>query len=258
MRLRKNEHPAEKGFMKGLLALFISLGLLQAGQPLHVACVVRQGLPPYEEESQKFYRLEGDGCESLNIGELISLARPAEKRRIGRLKVTVVKGSYALAIVESPGETFPLRGDLVVRQEKLLQLPALPEPTAEVLATDVGVHEPQVPEEVKRLPSMSAAEVAASKREPIYFLKDDAHLSPGALRKLAGWVEAWGKEGLWFLAFPAQPSPSSELCRSRAEALKTELKQLGVERVEEHVLPTTEPGPYQAVYVGKAQKNSGS
>lgn len=89
----------------------------------------------------------------------------------------------------------------------------------------------------------------ASRRAPIFFLKGDASLSPGAVSKLKTWVEAWGRTGRWILSCPSVQGLSYELLERRILAIRTELLKHGVSRVETNLLPSEPVGQYDVVYV---------
>ena len=91
----------------------------------------------------------------------------------------------------------------------------------------------------------------AAKREPIFFLKGDGTLSPGALGKLKTWVEAWGVGGRWTLTIPTGPGLTYELMERRILIIRAELRKLGVPRIDTILGPTDPPGPYDAIYVSK-------
>lgn len=208
---------------------------LHAGAPLAVTGVVREGLPPYED-SERLYRLEGDGCDRLRPGQILLPVRPREPRPLGQLEVVKAGPAFALARMSRPGATFPMKGDLAVPREPLRRLPALPE-TGAPLAQAPRPGEPALPP-----PPPGAAH-----REAIFFLPDQAVLTPGARAKLKAWVSAWGRAGRWVLALPPeQPSPLTE---ARVTALREELGRLGVPKVELGSAEQAPPGKYPAVFV---------
>jgi len=88
-------------------------------------------------------------------------------------------------------------------------------------------------------------------RESLYFLQGDGTLSPGALDKLKTWVGAWGRLGTWTLTVPSGPGLSFELMERRILAIRTEMRRLGVPRVETILGPPEPPGPYDVIYVAK-------
>ena len=89
------------------------------------------------------------------------------------------------------------------------------------------------------------------KREPIFFLKGDATLSPGAITKLKLWVDTWGLNGKWTLACPSGPGLSFDLLERRVLAIRAELKKNGLAKVETTLLPPEPVGKYDVIYVVK-------
>ncbi len=231
--------------MKPMLLGCLLGSMLVAAQPLRVVGVVRSGMPPFEE-GERLYRLEGEGCPSLAPGELLTLRREGERRNLGRLQITVLKDGYALAQLAIPGETYPLKGDLAVRHEKALPLPAIPDPWA-VLAIPSEAMAPRQP----KLAIPSSPLTDGGHREPIYFLKGNAELSSAARIKLRAWVSAWGLDGRWILLIPALPEIPAAITQARVEALKEALKGLGVGSVEQQSLPSTPPARYDSISVSK-------
>ena len=212
--------------------------------PLSITRVVREGLPPFEDDN-RLYRLEGEGASQLQPGRIILLHRDRERLTLGRLQVTLVMPGYVLARQTVPGEVFPQRGDLARPQEPLGSIPALPPaqlpwsvPVAASLAPEARTRKAPVPE-----PGFKA------RREPIYFLKGESRLSPAGQSKLKTWVQTWGKARRWSLACPPWPEEPLDLCTARLAVLKTELRRLGVTRLDEVILTEEPPGRLPLVYV---------
>jgi len=222
--------------MKPLLALCFAATLLQAGTPLAVVRAVREGEPPFED-GQLFYRLEGDGSAALKPGEVLRLVRPRDARPMALLEVVDGRPGYVLARIRQPGATFPLRGDLAIPREPLRTPPPLPDP---------GQPLPAAPAAAPAAPALAVPPPLAVHREPIYFLADEAALTPGAKAKLKGWVASWGHGGVWVLALPPGAGPLAE---ARVGALREELARLGVARIEVGSVPEPPPGKYEAVVV---------
>jgi hypothetical protein len=220
--------------------LFLLGPLAWAVPPLLVTAVERQGLPPYEG-TERAYRLEGTGCQTLRVGETLVLQRQGEVRPLGRLEILSVHQDHALAKLALAGETFPLKGDLAVRTELFQALPGMPAVSLAPLPAAEALRPKAIARSLPR--SFGPGEV---RREPIFFLKGDASLSPGALAKLRAWVEIWGPSGQWSLECP----PAS-LTDQRAGALRAELQRLGVPSLELQPLPEEPPGRYDAIYVKK-------
>jgi hypothetical protein len=237
--------------------------LLPEGVPLRVVAVVRQGPPPYEDEG-RLYRLEGVGPISLKLGDKIRLQRIGDSGSPGRLKVVEAHREFALAELEEAGETYPLKGDLAHRIEPPRPLPLLPveapgesRPVLVSLAVTRPAREVPV-DKVERVelvpapppgPAPSAAVVAVSKRQPIFFLKENASLSPGALEKLRVAVLTWGAEGRWLLGYPGIMGAVSPLQQQRLEGLRAELVRLGVGNIEFQLQSPEGPSRYDVVYV---------
>lgn len=229
------------------LALFLGITLAaqsQAGLPLQIVSVGRTGLPPYEN-SERVYRLEGSGCATLRVGEVVVLKREGERRNLGRLEVLSVHLDHAQAKLAQVGETFPLKGDLAVRMELLRPMPELPK----------GLETRPLPVQASLQPKVLKASLVRSfgegttYREPIYFLKGDASLSPGAVAKLRTWAESWGLKNQWTLECPQAPGTLSTLLQERVSALREELTRLGVAHLEVRAVPQEAAGRYDAIYV---------
>ena len=228
--------------MKGCVLLLLLTCFAWAAPPLLVASVGRTGLPPYEG-TERVYRLEGSGCQTLRVGEVLVLQRQGERRNLGRLEILSVHLDHAQARLAVPGDTFPLKGDLVIRTELLY---ALPEVTIAV-QPPIPALDTLRPRTITRTLPRSLGQ-GAIYREPIYFLKGDASLSPGAQTKLRTWVAAWGAERQWSLECPPGSGPLSAL---RTSALSSELQRLGIPALEIKPLSEEPPGQYDAIYVKK-------
>ena len=221
------------------LCLLLALTPLLRAEPLRITAVDRHGPPPYEDEN-RVYRLEGEGWERLKTGDALSIQRPGDYRTIGQLKVSGLREGCAEAHLEHRGETYPLKGDLALLQQ-LHPLPALPRTSA--LPSLSGFQLPAA----SPPPALAAPTAPSAHRESIFFLKEDASLSPGAKRKLKAWVEAWGTQGTWSLLCPEGVSP--ELAQDRCSALREELATLGVRQVKILPAPTEPAGEFDAVHL---------
>ncbi len=219
------------------------LGTVLVAQPLQVVGVLRTGMPPFEE-TERLYRLEGEGCQVLGVNELLTLRRQGERRNLGRLQIMAIKDGYALARLAVSGETYPLKGDLAVRHERVVALPALP-PRQPEAAFPAEALAPRLPK--LAIPASLAKDGLC--RESIFFLKGSAELSPAAGVKLRAWVGAWGLDGRWALLVPAGPEP--EISRARVEALRAALKGLGVMDLELRTLSTEPNARYDSISVSK-------
>ena len=90
--------------------------------------------------------------------------------------------------------------------------------------------------------------------KPIYFLKGDASLSPGALDKLRSWVQTWGTRGTWLLTVPEGPGLTYGLLEKRVLALRAELRRLGVARIDTRLGPREPAGTYDVIRVSMASE----
>jgi len=225
--------------MTVILPVIMILGLL-AAPPLQVVGVVRSGMPPYEDGA-RIYRLEGAGCLTLRIGEQLTLQRSDERRPLGRLQVMAIKADHALARLVEAGETYPLKGDVAVRHEAAVALPALPPPPMPENPVNVAVKLP--------ISAPLLSQPREGHREAIFFKKQSADLSPAAREKLEMWVQTWGLRGRWILGYPEGPGLSLLLQQNRVEQLKVVLLRLGVPKVEIRPQPLEPPGRYDSVFV---------
>lgn len=235
---------------------------------LRVVAVVRKGLPPYEE-NDRLYRVEGKGCALLKVEETLILRRMGEKRSPGKLRVMEAHWDHALACLLEGGETYPLIDDLALRIDPPEPLPPMPasapmQTSIAAAAMEVRIplrEEPKVlplpapvPIQAKVIPEIPAPEPPAQvpvreKRQPIYFIKGDASLSPGALRKLKTYRESWNANVAWTLVCPGSPGLSLAVQHDRIAALREELGRLGIEWVEVRFTPAEAPGKYDVIYV---------
>jgi hypothetical protein len=228
--------------MKGFALLLLLGRLALATPPLLVTSVGRVGLPPYEG-TERIYRLEGTGCQTLRVGEVLVLQRQGERRSLGRLEVLSVHQDHAQARLSLAGDTFPLKGDLAIRTEQFLTLPEVPVAVQQPIPGLEALR----PQTITHVLPRSVGQ-GAIYREPIYFIKGDASLSPGAQAKLKAWVATWGAEGQWSLECPQATAALSTL---RTSALRSELQRLGIPSLEIQPLPEELSGRYDAIYVKK-------
>ena len=254
--------------MKRHVFLGLLAGCLMAASPMQIVRVGRAGLPPYEG-SDRFYRLEGEGCAELTLGETLSLSREGERRALPHLQVFEVHPEYALARISQTGETYLLKGDLVVRVPKPGPMPELPPPHQEAPAPRLEVLQVGIlgslpvlpvakpdagPRAVELRPGANLSipfpeEPGTMQRGPLFFLKGDASLSPGAFDKLKTWAETWGLKGKWSLIVPRETGSIPWLLRERIAVTRSELLRLGVEQLEIRYIPPDPPGTYDAIYL---------
>lgn len=195
----------------------LSLGLagsLGAQAPLHIVSVERRGLPPYEA-TDRVYGLDGGLPQGLHVGDRLRVKRAGDFQFIGRLWITELRGDHSAARFEPVGATFPMKGDLVF-PEVLLWPPAARPLNEEPLAL---VQAPLVTAE------------APPREGIIYFLPQQAEVSPAGVRKLEAWVKAWGVTGRWSVQVPAAKALSPALLKQRAESLQAALRALGIQQV---------------------------
>jgi hypothetical protein len=268
-KLRKSAWRTEKqGMWPVPFAAMLCLLAPQSSEgpgPLRVVAVVRQGMPPYEE-SDRLYRLEGRGCALLKVDETVVLRRMGEKCDPGRLKVLEAHWDHALAKLSQGGETYPLIDDLAQRIDPPEPLPLLPAPV--LLGTPAATRlelrlplreEPKPwsppapvqapPAQIRSIPESPVPVMAADRRQPIYFIKGDATLSPGALKKLKMFRDSWRNGNAWVLACPGNPGLSAAVQHERIATLRAELGRLGIERVEVRFTSPEGPGKYDVIYV---------
>lgn len=204
--------------MRALPALLLLAALPTPAQaPLRIVSVERRGMPPYEESLPRLYRLDGGENRGLHVGDRLQLRRPGEGY-LGHLKVVEVRAEWAMAALEPNAVAYPLRGDMVVRED-LAPLPAplrLPEASA-----------PPPP-----VPAKGSTAEAPPQEGLLWFLPTSRELSPAGLGKLAGWVQAWGAEGRWAVQIPEDPRVAEAMAEARFESLKEALGRLGVHEVE--------------------------
>jgi len=87
---------------------------------IRIVAVEQVGRPPWTPRDGRVYRLGGQAISDIRLGEMLIVRRQGEVRDIGTLRVVSVHtenfaANSALAKLESKGETFPLKGDLVTK-----------------------------------------------------------------------------------------------------------------------------------------------
>ena len=206
--------------MRWLLLCLGLGGILEAQAPLHITAVERRGLPPYEP-ADRVYCLDGGQERGLRVGDRLLVKRTGESRACGHLWVTKVQPDRAEARYEPMASTYPMKGDLAL----LEVLKRVPE------------GEPVNPDPLP-VPSPPRVTSKAPPREGVlFFLPQQAELSPAGVKKLELWVEAWGRTGQWGIQVPATRAIKPALQKQRAESLEAALRALGIE----HVTLATEP-----------------
>lgn len=204
--------------MRTLLALLLLAALPARPQaPLRIVSVERRGMPPYEENLPRLYRLDGGENRGLHVGDRLQLRRTGEGY-LGHLKVVEVRAEWAMAALEPNAVAYPLRGDMVVRED-LAPLPG-------------GLRLTEGPPLPPPAPAKGSTAEAPPLEGLLWFLPASRELSPAGLGKLAGWVQAWGVEGRWAIQIPEDGRVTEALAEARFESLKGALEHLGVHAVE--------------------------
>lgn len=200
--------------MRRFLLSFSLVGALGAQAPLHIVSVERRGLPPYEA-ADRVYGLDGGVPQGLHVGDRLRVKRAGDFQFIGRLWITELRGDHSAARFEPAGSSFPMKGDLVF-PDVLLWPPAV---------------RPLNQEPLEVVPAPLATAEAPPREGIIYFLPQQAEVSPAGVRKLEAWVKAWGAAGRWSVQVPAAKALSGSLLKQRAESLQAALRALGIQQV---------------------------
>lgn len=218
--------------MRWLLVCLGLVGVLHAQVSLHVVAVERQGPPPYEA-ADRIYRLDGGQNRGLRVGDRLIVKRAGEVTALGHLRVTLTHGDQSEARFEPSSSVYPMKGELALREE-LKWMPASPRLEADPMS----------------VASPSRVVVEAPPREGIlFFLPQQAELSPAGLKKLEGWVQAWGAGGRWAVQVPTAKAVKVALQKRRAEALQVALRALGIEPVPVQTEPRTTEGKYDPAWI---------
>lgn len=207
-------------------------GTLSAQAPLHILAVERRGSPPYESDD-RLYRVDGGNNRGLHPGDRLTVRRPGETKALGHLRMTEVRGDQAEGHFEPGGGGFPMKGDLVWREE-LAGMPVTP-------ILDGTPMPPMTP--AKPIPE------APPQEGVLFFLPQQAELSPAGLKKLETWVHAWGSGGRWVLHVPNEKTIKPALQKQRIETLRTALKNLGLEQVALVREPRTTEGKNDPAWI---------
>ncbi|MDR1841434.1 MAG: hypothetical protein LBQ86_05865 [Holophagales bacterium] len=250
------------------------------GDELRIVAVEQRGKPPYKPEEGRVYRLEGNALSRVNPGALLVVKRPGYYRDLGLLRVISIREAVtALATLEVKGETFPLKGDIVLPLSSM-GLPEIPADGAAIKdsppfplnplaipgipVTDINeAKDVQTPFSPRPLREIIAAQSADGyirhfvnrpkflEQNPIYFFKDSAEVSQKGLENLESWIQAWGKTGLnYFLAVPHNQMLLEKITVERLARLKMELQRYGIADVGFRTNVMNNNTPYDAIYVG--------
>ncbi len=218
--------------MRQFLFVLGFVGALGAQAPLHIVAVERRGPPPYEQ-ADRIYGLDGGQDRGLRVGDRLIVRRAGEAMALGRLKVTEVRGERSEATFESAAGGYPMKGDLALREE-LKRIPELPRLDAGPLPVAVS------PGPVIEPPPREGL---------LYFLPQQAELSPAGMKKLEAWVEAWGSGGRWAVQVPTAQAIRPALQKQRIEALQHALRTLGIDHAAIESGPRTTEGKYDPAWV---------
>ncbi len=218
--------------MRFLLLSLGFAGALGAQAPLHILAVERKGPPPYEA-SDRVYRLDGGQNIGLRVGERLLVKRGGVAQAIGHFRVIEVRGDQCETRFEPLGSIHPMKGDLVLREELKLM------PVAGALDADP----------LPTIPQPAAMPEAPPREGLLFFLPQQADLSPAGLKKVEAWVRDWGTEGSWAVLVPSAKALPAALQKRRAEALLTALRSLGVAQARVETEPRTTEGKYDPAWI---------
>jgi hypothetical protein len=210
----------------------LAAAVLGAQGPLHVVAVVRRGPPPYEA-GDRYYRLDGGQNKGLRLGDRFIVKRAGDATTLGHLRLVEVHGQEADARFEPAGASYPMKGDLVLRDV----LKGIPAPS------------PVDPEPLPGLALPLPKPEAPPREGLLFFLPQKADLSLAGLKKLEGWVAAWGIGGRWAVQVPTARALRPALQKERAEAVQHALRALGIEDVKVESEPRTAESKYDPVWV---------
>jgi hypothetical protein len=215
--------------------LLLCLGLacaLGAQVSFHIVAVERKGPPPYES-ADRIYRLDGGQTRGLRVGDRLLVKQAGVAQAIGRMRVIEVRSEAAEAHFEPRGSAYPMKGDLVLREElKWL-------PTSGGLNLDP----------IQRISPPASSSEAPPKEGVLFFLPQQAELSAAGLKKLEAWVKEWGVEGRWIVQVPSAKAIHAALQKQRAETLQEALRALGVEHTKLETEPRTTEGKYDPAWI---------
>lgn len=218
--------------MRRILLLTCLMATLGAQGSLRVVAVTRKGLPPFQV-ADRIYRLAGADAGSLRVGQRLLVRRAGLPKALGHLRITEVQGAEADSVFLPSGTAYPMKGDGATL-ELLAPLPDLPDPGPGPEA----------------LPAMLQPGIEAPPREGLlYFLPQQADLSPAGHQKLQAWIAAWGTTGRWAVQVPTTHALSPALQRRRAEALQGALRALGIAHAEVETAARAADGRYDPTWV---------
>ncbi len=206
--------------------LLLGLGLasaLSAQASLTVVAVARQGPPPYEA-ADRIYVLEGGPAPQ--VGDRLTVRRPGARGILARLRVTALRDGRTEARLVPPLEHSPMKGDL-----------ATTEVASPLLALAAPAYQP--------LPVLAAPRAlpqAPPREGLLFFLPQRSDLSLAGMKKLEGWVEAWGTDGHYVIHMPTAKALRAELQKDRVESLRAALRSVGIAEATVDTTPRTTEG----------------
>ena len=215
--------------------LLLCLGLacaLGAQVSFHIVAVERKGPPPYEA-ADRIYRLDGGQNRGLRVGDRLLVKQAGVAQAIGHLRVIEVRIEAAEAHFEPRASAYPMKGDLVLREELKWM------PTSGALNPD------QIPTISLPVPSPEAP----PREGVLFFLPQQAELSAAGLKKLEVWVKEWGLEGRWTVQVPSAKAIPATLQKRRTETLQEALQTLGVVQTKVERDPRTTEGKYDPAWI---------
>jgi len=218
--------------MRCLLFCLSLSGALGAQIPFHIIAVERHGIPPYEP-ADRVYCLDGGQERGLRVGARLIVKRAGEVRALGHLQVTDIHGARAEAHFTPASSLYPMKGDLAIPDE-LKWLPDAGQLNAEALPL---------------LSVPSPAPEAPPREGLLFFLPQQAELSPAGVKKLEAWVEAWGIKGRWAVQVPSTKALKPTLQKQRAESLQAALRALGIDQVKLETEPRATEGKYDPTWI---------
>ncbi len=222
--------------MRWLLLCCGFTGALGAQVPLHIMAVERRGQPPYEA-ADRIYCLDGGQSRGLRVGDRLIVKGTGEVVVLGHLRLTEVHSDRSEAHFEPLVATYPMKGDLALREE-MRRIPLAPSLDAEPLPS---------------IPAPRATPEAPPREGLLFFLPQRGDLSLAGLTKLEAWVQDWGSGGRWTLQIPTAKALSPVLQKQRIEALQSALRTMGVEQVTVATEPRTAEGRYDPAWVQRRE-----
>jgi hypothetical protein len=83
----------------------------------------------------------------------------------------------------------------------------------------------------------------------LFFLPQQAELSPAGVKKLEAWVREWGREGQWGIQVPMAKAVKPALQKQRIASLEAALRTLGLEHAKVETDPRTTEGKNDPAWI---------